>query len=707
MWNRCVQNFLALGLIALGVAGCGGSGGGGQPLVPNPPPTLTYSVGGSVTGSTGAVALRNSNGDTLNVASAGTFSFGTAVVSGTAYAVTVTTPPAGQVCTVTNGSGNVGTSSVTNILVSCVTPGITVGGVVAGLAAGRSVTLQVLGDGVSEMLTVNANGRYDFVHNFTPAAEYLVLVQTQPLAQTCTVANSEGALTGASVVNVIVTCVDTTSTGREWTLPAAVLAPLGEPPTSQVGLTRPRIAFDAAGNGIAVWNHDITGSVSRVYWSRYTPAGGWTAPAALTPPPEFPNPGTYRDPEIAMSANGRAIVTVRRASAAQLDVMFYTPGSGPGSGWSDSEWLDVYVSGATVMIALDTEVRPFIDDAGNALVVWEQEIRPVVGGIGGEDPPTTPPAAFSRSIVYNRYTPGSGWASGFGDLDGGSIPVKQVLGVFQQMPQLAVNASGQAIVTWVEYAPGAYQLQDHWSREFNMTTNTWGPAQLVETANSWIQHQTAVVMDNTGAATAFWLDVEGDPDSVNARLVIKSNRSVNGVWGTPEIRESDNPDTRLRASYPQAVVDADGEVLAVWTQAGDEEGFYVAHRYTPGVGWRGETMIGEFFPRITDADRTRIVLRGNASGDAVAVWSKVQGIGPENVLLPNDVWANEYNGTTHEWGAQKLLDLQDTDDDNAVDFDYHAVEPDLAILPNGEAVAVWEMHGELEQDNGIVTSRYE
>jgi hypothetical protein len=689
MWKRCVLSSLALGVMAL-AAGCGGGDSGGQPVVPNPPPTIMYSVGGSVTGSSGPVALRNSNGDTVNVAAAGSFSFGTALVSGTSYAVTVTTPPAGQTCTVANGSGNIAASSVTNIVVNCVTPGITVGGVVAGLSAGRSVTLRVLGDGASESLTVAANGRYDFAHNFSPDAEYIVLVFTQPLDQSCTVDNFEGALSGASVVNVIVTCVDTFSSARRWTTPAEVIhsvSPVGaELPTAQ----RPRVAYDANGNGIAVWQYDALGAPQRIFWSRYTPAGGWTSPASLNDPLSFDQ---YSRPEVAMAANGRTIVTYIWNGNITADI--YTPGSG----WSGPTWIDFQPAGTTPMLALDTEVRPYIDNAGNALIVWEQEIRPIVSQTGN-DPNPPPPPAFSRKIHYNRYTPGTGWASSLGDLGRGAIPVKQILTAFQQNPQLAVNAQGRAIVTWAEYTPGTL-IHDLWSREYDIAANTWGPAQIVEEANAWQIHQSAVVIDDAGVATALWLDYDG------TRFFVKSSRTANGVWAASAILESDNPDTRGRASYPRAVVDSEGEVLAVWTQSGQEEGNYVSRRYTPGVGWRAEQVIGPFHQQQTDADFTRIVLRGNANGDAVAVWSRCQGIGAENVLLPFDIVANEYNGTTHEWGAPKVLDKADSTGNDLPQYNYEGIEPDVAITPDGDAVAVWEKVNHEVGDNGIRTSRYE
>jgi hypothetical protein len=83
-----------------------------------PPPS--YSLGGTVSGLSGAgLVLADNNAQTVAVnAGATTFTFGSELNSGTAYAVTVQTQPAGQTCTVANGSGTV-TANVANAVVTC------------------------------------------------------------------------------------------------------------------------------------------------------------------------------------------------------------------------------------------------------------------------------------------------------------------------------------------------------------------------------------------------------------------------------------------------------------------------------------------------------------------------------------------------------------------------------------------------------------
>jgi hypothetical protein len=80
-----------------------------------------------------------------------------------------------------------------------------VGGSVAGLGTGLSVTL--LNNG-SDSLRVNRNGSFYFTDRLDANAAYAVSVQTQPVGQTCQVANGSGTLDaeGSTVDNVRVNC---------------------------------------------------------------------------------------------------------------------------------------------------------------------------------------------------------------------------------------------------------------------------------------------------------------------------------------------------------------------------------------------------------------------------------------------------------------------------------------------------------------------
>jgi 6-phosphogluconolactonase (cycloisomerase 2 family) len=84
-------------------------------------PTI-YTVGGTVSGLAAGKSLQlaDTNGDTQVVNANGSFAMPASRAVGTAYNVTVVGQPAGQTCTVGNGSGTLAAASVTNIAITCV-----------------------------------------------------------------------------------------------------------------------------------------------------------------------------------------------------------------------------------------------------------------------------------------------------------------------------------------------------------------------------------------------------------------------------------------------------------------------------------------------------------------------------------------------------------------------------------------------------------
>lgn len=83
----------------------------------------SYTVGGSVTGlpANTSVILKNNNLDTAKVTASGTFAFPTSLSSSSSYSVSVATQPTGATCAVSNGTGTVNNSNVTNVTVACTT----------------------------------------------------------------------------------------------------------------------------------------------------------------------------------------------------------------------------------------------------------------------------------------------------------------------------------------------------------------------------------------------------------------------------------------------------------------------------------------------------------------------------------------------------------------------------------------------------------
>jgi N-acetylneuraminic acid mutarotase len=164
-----------------------------------------YAISGTLTGLLGgrSLILQDNGGNSTTIAASGSFSFSNPVPSGSNYAVTIMTQPAGQSCAVTNGSGIVAAADITNVSISCSDNTYNVAVSVTGVTAGGLI----LQDNGADNLTVAASGTFNFNTPVASGSSYSVTVSTQPLGGTCTVGNGSGAIIAGNVSNVTVSCV--------------------------------------------------------------------------------------------------------------------------------------------------------------------------------------------------------------------------------------------------------------------------------------------------------------------------------------------------------------------------------------------------------------------------------------------------------------------------------------------------------------------
>ncbi|HEX9140062.1 MAG TPA: DUF3443 family protein [Steroidobacteraceae bacterium] len=141
---------------SLALWGCGGGGGGGA--------APTYSVSGTITGltSSGLTLQLNGGNDLVVPANAMSFAFASMLGAGQNYAVTVSAQPSSpaQFCSVSNGSGTIGSASVTTVAITCATPqnvaNITIDSF-NGNSAGNTayITIKVCAPGTNNCATID------------------------------------------------------------------------------------------------------------------------------------------------------------------------------------------------------------------------------------------------------------------------------------------------------------------------------------------------------------------------------------------------------------------------------------------------------------------------------------------------------------------------------------------------------------------------
>jgi alpha-tubulin suppressor-like RCC1 family protein len=170
---------------------------------PNPPGT--YIVGGTISGLSGNIVLEDKGTDSLPLRANGSFTFPTFLSDGSDYRVTVATQPAGQICTVSNGTGIINGSNVTDVAVTCTfIPPDTykVGGTISGLTGG----IAVLKNKGTDALRVYANGNFTFSTAQRSGTLYNVSVTTQPAGQSCAVEQGSGTVGAANVTSIEIQC---------------------------------------------------------------------------------------------------------------------------------------------------------------------------------------------------------------------------------------------------------------------------------------------------------------------------------------------------------------------------------------------------------------------------------------------------------------------------------------------------------------------
>jgi hypothetical protein len=182
--------------------------------------TLSYTIGGTVTGLVGTgLILEDNGGDDLAITSSAPFTFKTPVLTGKPYAVTIKTEPASpaQTCVVTAGTGSgTATADVTSVAITCPAVTFSVGGKVVGLLGKQPTppnnapladsSFQLLNNlGDNEIITQNGPFTFPTPVNINGAYNISIISNPSTQGEGCTRWNYFGNAT-ANVTNILVDC---------------------------------------------------------------------------------------------------------------------------------------------------------------------------------------------------------------------------------------------------------------------------------------------------------------------------------------------------------------------------------------------------------------------------------------------------------------------------------------------------------------------
>jgi hypothetical protein len=616
-------------------------------------------VGGTVSGLNGTVVLQINGGQDLSLTNNAAFSFGAALVSGTAYHITVKTQPDNQVCTVANGDGIVGSVAINNVAVTCTTNPentFSIGGTVTGATGSLYlVDAFISADGShADVLAEVGNGAFTFQRTLSTGVTYFVSVLNPPAGQTCTVENGRGAIGNSNITNIAVTCATPPATlSLSSSTPAAgandvsrstpavldfsTLLDATSIGADTVILTGPsgrqQVTVSADGSHLTVTpanklvthapytlaiNLGLRGSTGERLQApitlTFTTADGQWQPNPL---PVQSTGGSPFDVQVAFDRQGNAFaVWDQHDAGVNGRVSIWANRFTPGQGWGTAESIE-----GSTQFALSPQIA--VDASGNAIAVWTQN--------DGQD-----------AVWANRYSNG-GWGQ-----------ARQISDAFPSLggdaeAHIGIDDAGNALAVWSE------NNQIHSSR-FDVIQG-WAPSRRIDTGDS-AAFNPRVVVAPIGVAQVIWVSDDGQRTSVH------SARFIAGTWD-PEL-ELDREDEG-DAAVPQIAIDANGNAIALWLQFGSNAHVW-SSRFIAGSGW---TEAHNLDPNNTAQEFTPQIAM-NARGEAQAVWRRIDGAHQSIVSAPY---------LADSWGAAQPIAGGD---------ELEVLLPSIALDANGNALAVWQ-----------------
>ena len=228
----------------------------------------------------------------------------------------------------------------------------------------------------------------------------------------------------------------------------------------------PQVAFDSAGNAIAVWSQYNGSTAFDIRANTWSSTGGWGTPQDI----ETTDDGNSFNPQIVFDSNDKATVVWSSDDGTRHNIWATT--FTEADGWGEDVLLETDNAGT----AFDPQVAA--DSNGNLIAAWRQN------------------DGTRYNTVANIYTAGSGWgtAETIESDDGTSAGV-----------QVAFDPAGNAIAVW---------------RSFDAWANTWSPiggwstAQKIETDGAGSANGPQIGFDADGNATVVWMEGDGTRDNI-------------------------------------------------------------------------------------------------------------------------------------------------------------------------------------------------
>jgi len=404
-------------------------------------------------------------------------------------------------------------------------------------------------------------------------------------------------------------------------------------------------AQDGQGNTVVAWMSRPTGGFYEIRTAVQSAGGSWSSGSTLS------TPGTYNAlfPQLRFDNQGNGLALWMQADDAGAEV--WSSRFSKGSGWQAPTRLDRTVgSSYAPSLAIDAD--------GNAFAVWGKR-----------------ETQYGNSDIWSaRFTPAGGWQAAV------RLGSSANIGTYDQaeQPQVAVDATGNAYVLWIQRASNA----PVWVARYQAGSG-WQPAVSLGAARLGEPYGPRLAVSSSGQVMALWNSYDGSAYRFDLWWSVLA--TPGGSWTSPALLEDDDTGDALS----QAVVaDSAGNFHAIWRQSIPVYGFELVHRqYTPGSGWNTATTIST---RNGSYQNRAPSLVADRNGNLMALWGVGFG-GAEEGTFARRYAAGE--------GWRSTLRVSATGG-------RAAISTSLDVQADGSIAATWVEPAEFRSDGAVLAARF-
>jgi hypothetical protein len=386
---------------------------------------------------------------------------------------------------------------------------------------------------------------------------------------------------------------------------------------SQAGVSgsSPRIASDGSGNVIAVWR-EVAGNTSAI-GAAFRPAGGaWSSPRRISEPA-----AATESPRLAMDALGNAVAVWQRSTG--HDSVVQAAVRPAGGDWSDPQNLSgpgevAFNADVAIRASRATAVWMALGDRHTAIETSSRAIdgawgpaETISGAIGNASSPVVKVDDAGEAVAAWRWSDGAFLVvQAAARSGGGAWSAPEVLsgpGRSASQPLLAMDADGDALVAWLRFN-GSWTAAQVVSRP---ASESWGNARnLSERGGN--ARRLDIAMNLRGDAIVTWTQTLL---TAGADLYSSFRKAGSEAWARTQVTEN------WYGLDARVALDEQGNATAVWAGS-----FTTSASFKPsGEAWQPNFLLSGYQhataqPAVTTQrpeNATAVWVRTGEAGDFV------------------------------------------------------------------------------------------